>query len=364
MHQYITDLLKEWGLPAWLWNIIVVLGTVVLGILLSLLLSFFITKKKDETGHYAFFQSLIVHLSKPISILIPLMVFNFFIPFLEMPTIVLTKVQHATEIGLIIVVAWTLIKFLNVLQDLVLHRVNVGLSDNLRQRRIMTQLMYVQRVMVTIIIVLTVGAVLLTFASMRKIGAGLLTGVGVGGIIIGFAAQRSLSNLLAGFQIAFTQPIRIDDQVLVENEFGRIEEITLTYVVVKIWDDRRLILPINYFIEKPFQNWSRTTTEMIGSVYFYVDYTIPIEWVRQQFMEMIKDHPLWDKKVAGVQVTDFKQDVMELRCIVGATSAGEAWDIRCFVREEMIKRITREYPDSLPKSRIIMEQRSAAQGSL
>ncbi|RYZ62511.1 MAG: mechanosensitive ion channel, partial [Chitinophagaceae bacterium] len=196
---------------------------------------------------------------------------------------------------------------------------------------------------------------LLTFETMRKVGTGLLTGVGIGGIIIGFAAQKSLGNLLAGFQIAFTQPIRIDDEVIIEGEFGRIEELTLTYVVVRIWDNRRMIVPINYFIEKPFQNWTRKTTEMLGTVYLYVDYSIPVAWLREELMKIVKDHPLWDKRVANLMVTDFKQEVMELRALVSAYSSGRAFDLRCEVREKLIARIQEVYPNSLPRKRVWVE---------
>ena len=249
MQEYISRMLDTWGMPSWVWNMLVVIGTVLLGLFLSWLLSLFVRKKTDTAEKFRLLQSALHHLSKPISFLIPLIIFDIFIPVMKMPSVFLQRLNHATEIALIIVTSWTLISSVHVLQEFTHDRININTPDNLRQRRIITQLMYVRRVVVAILILITIGAVLLTFASMRKIGTGLLTGVGIGGIIIGFAAQRSLGNLLAGFQIAFTQPIRIDDKVLVENEFGRIEEITLTYVVVRIWDDRRLILPINYFIE-------------------------------------------------------------------------------------------------------------------
>jgi len=191
---------------------------------------------------------------------------------------------------------------------------------------------------------------------MRKIGTGLLTGVGIGGIIIGFAAQKSLGNLLAGFQIAFTQPIRIDDVVIVEGEWGRIEEITLTYVVVSIWDQRRMILPITYFIEKPFQNWTRVSAELLGTVFLYLDYTIPIQPLRDELSRLLTNHPLWDKRVNVVQVTDNKENLIEVRLLMSARNSGKAFDLRCDVREQMIAFIRTNYPDSLPKNRIEFKQ--------
>ena len=192
---------------------------------------------------------------------------------------------------------------------------------------------------------------------MRKIGAGLLTGVGIGRIIIGVAAQKSLGNLLAGFQIAFTQPIRIDDVLIVEGEWGKVEEITLTYVVVNIWDQRRLILPITYFIEKPFQNWTRVSADLLGTVFLYLDYTIPIEPMRQELSRLLNANPLWDKRVNVVQVTDSTKDgAIEVRLLMSASNSSRAFDLRCHVREAMISFIQRNYPESLPKKRLEFEK--------
>jgi len=191
---------------------------------------------------------------------------------------------------------------------------------------------------------------------MRKVGAGLLTGVGIGGIIIGFAAQKSLGNLLAGFQIAFTQPIRMDDVLIVEGEWGRVEEINLTYVVVNIWDKRRLVLPINYFIEKPFQNWTRTTAEILGTVFIYTDFTVPVQQLRDKLTELLEGHPLWDRKVNVLQVTDLKERTMEIRCLMSCRNSGQAFDLRCFVREQMIDYIRTQFPESLSKTRVAYAQ--------
>ncbi|HEY9532960.1 MAG TPA: mechanosensitive ion channel domain-containing protein [Mucilaginibacter sp.] len=196
---------------------------------------------------------------------------------------------------------------------------------------------------------------MLSFDNVRKIGAGLLTGVGIGGIIIGFAAQKSLSNLLAGFQIAFTQPIRIDDVLVVEGEWGKVEDITLTYVVLNIWDQRRLILPITYFIGKPFQNWTRITAQILGTVFLYVDYTCPIDSVRNELNRLLTTTNLWDKRVGILQVTDSKERTMELRVLVSASNSSKAFDLRCFVRESLIRFIQENHSDTLPKVRFISD---------
>jgi small-conductance mechanosensitive channel len=363
MHKYVTDLLEKWNLHPLAWNLIIIVFCILTGLLIRLLMAIFTRKKQSalkdidpsSQNEFVFMRSVARHLSRPLSYLIPLFVFDLLLPVLQVSRVLMKRIGHAVEIALIITFAWTLIQLVKVIQDLVRHRININQADNLRQRQIITRLMYVRRVINTIIVLLSIGAVLLTFDKMRKIGAGLLTGVGIGGIIIGFAAQRSLGNLLAGFQIAFTQPIRIDDEVIVENEFGKIEEISLTYVVVRIWDNRRMILPINYFIERPFQNWTRITSDITGVVLFYADFSLPVDRIRQVFMDLVKDHPLWDKNHAGLVVTKFTEEVMELRATVSTRSSGASWDLCCYLREELIKHIKDNYPECLPRKRAEIE---------
>lgn len=210
---------------------------------------------------------------------------------------------------------------------------------------------FIRQLLVAIIVVLTIAAILMSFENMRKLGAGLLGGVAIGATILGFAAQQSLGNLLAGFQIAFTQPIRIDDVLVVEGEWGRVEEITLTYVVLRIWDQRRLILPISYFIQKPFQNWTRNSSDILGTAFFYLDYRVPVEKVREELTRLLQSSPLWDKKVNVLQVTDTKERSIEIRALMSARNSGEAFDLRCYVRENLIKFIENNYPESLPRTR-------------
>ncbi len=268
--------------------------------------------------------------------------------------------SKALEIALTIVFALILVRVINVLEDYFYLKYDLNKENNLKERKIRTQLQFVRKFIVSLIILITVAIILLSFESMRKIGAGLLTGVGIGGIIIGFAAQKSLGNLLAGFQIAFTQPIRIDDVLIVEGEWGKVEEITLTYVVVNIWDQRRLILPITYFIEKPFQNWTRVSADLLGTVFLYLDYTIPIEPMRQELTRLLNANPLWDKRVNVVQVTDSTKDGnIEVRFLMSASNSSRAFDLRCYVREAMIAFIQNNYPDSLPKKRFELRDRFA-----
>lgn len=239
----------------------------------------------------------------------------------------------------------------------------MDISDNLRARKVRTQLTLIRRILTVIIVMLAVAAMLMTFEGIEQLGKGLLASAGIAGVVIGFAAQRTLGTFVAGMQIAFTQPIRVDDVVIVEGEWGRIEEITLTYVVVKIWDLRRLILPINYFIEKPFQNWTRVSADILGTVFLYVDYTVPLEAIRQELTRLLKDHKLWDGKVNVVQVTNATERTVEVRLLVSAKDAGSAWDLRCDLREKMIDFLQREYPDALPRIRAELEQKTLPEPS-
>lgn len=268
--------------------------------------------------------------------------------------------RKGLEIALTLCFAIILIKVIRIIEDYLYNRFDATKSDNLKERKIRTQLQFIRKFLITIIIIVTIAIILLSFESMRKVGAGLLTGVGIGGIIIGFAAQKSLGNILAGFQIAFTQPIRIDDVLVVEGEWGKVEEITLTYVVVNIWDKRRLVLPIQYFIEKPFQNWTRTTAEILGTVFIYTDFTVNVNALREKLTSLLQGNSLWDGKVNVLQVTDSKAEVMEIRCLMSCRNSGEAFDLRCYVREHMIKFMQEEFPESLSKTRVSIDARSSS----
>lgn len=351
MKRQLTQLLEQWNLPPLAWNAFLILLALFTGLVVKAILSIFLRKKTQEQGHYSLFRSISSHLGKALSIFLPLVVLDFLFPLMEMPPSIANRLNKLVEIALIIAFAAILIRSISVVQDFVMYRYDYSKTDNLRERKIRTQLLYLRQVITGFIVLLTIAAILLSFDTMRRLGAGLLTGVGIGGIVVGFAAQRSLANLLAGFQIAFTQPIRIDDVVVVEGEWGRVEEITLTYVVVSIWDERRLILPITYFIEKPFQNWTRRSSQILGTVFLYTDYKLPMAPLRAELDRLLEGHPLWDKRVKNLQVTNTTGQHVELRILVSAANSGSAFDLRCFIREGMIDFISRTYPDSLPRNR-------------
>ncbi|GGF11954.1 mechanosensitive ion channel family protein [Hymenobacter cavernae] len=299
-------------------------------------------------------HSLARHLSRPSTYFLPVLVLSFVLPLVPLAPRSLEVLRRFVETTLIATFAWGLIKTVDVIEDLVRQHYQVMEGDNLRVRKLFTQLQFIKKLAITLIAFLAVGLILMSFATVRRIGTGLLTSAGIASVIIGFAAQRSLSNLLAGFQIAFTQPIRLDDVLVVEGEWGRVEEITLTYVVVRIWDERRLVLPLNYFMEKPFQNWTRTTSQLLGTVFLYADYTLPVEEVRAELKRIVEQEPLWDRRVCVLQVTDSKERTMELRALVSAADSSRTFDLRCIVREKLVAFIQQQFPESLPKTRSLV----------
>jgi small-conductance mechanosensitive channel len=340
-------------LPAYLWDTLLVALAIIIGLIVKFMLSLLLRRKpRSNKPAFSFSRSLLNRLSKPFSYFLPLLAFNFLLPLMRLRTDIAQFLNKTTEILLAISFANVLIALVKVFEDYVYHTFDIDKADNLKERKIRTQLQFIRRLAISLIIVLTICAILLSFNNLRKIGTGLLTGVGVGGIIIGFAAQKSLGNFLAGFQIAFTQPLRIDDVLVVEGEWGRVEEITLSYVVLKIWDQRRLILPINYFVEKPFQNWTRNTSDILGTVFLYLDYTIPLQPLRTEFTRLLENNPLWDKRVNVLQVTNASERTIEVRALMSASSSGNAFDLRCDVREGLIKFVQENYPQCLPTTRI------------
>ncbi|MEO6151449.1 MAG: mechanosensitive ion channel domain-containing protein [Mucilaginibacter sp.] len=349
------EVLENWSenMPDWVWNTGVALAAVVLGLIITLIVKGILRFYRNRND-YSLFRSIITHIGRPMNHFVPLLMLNLMLPLMDMGKRYYVPLNRFLEIALIISFAVLLVRAVNVFEDYVYHVYDLNKADNLKERKIRTQMQFIRKVAISIIILITLSIVLLSFDNVRKLGAGLLTGVGVGGIIIGFAAQRSLANFLAGLQIAFTQPIRIDDVLVVEGEWGRVEDITLTYVVLNIWDQRRLILPINYFIEKPFQNWTRVSSEILGTVFLYLDYNMPMDALRQEFDRLLEDTPLWDKRVKVIQVTDATEKTIEVRVLVSASNSSEAFDLRCYLRENLIRYIQEKHPDSLPVSRSVL----------
>ncbi|MGM9512258.1 mechanosensitive ion channel family protein [Larkinella sp. GY13] len=286
--------------------------------------------------------------------------FYFFVPSLFF--LIITNIQErsfqrfpyaskAAEVAFVITTTWLVVQLLKVLERLIIRRYDTASDVNLHLRKFVTQIVFVRQLVSILIIAVGFSVLLLSFNGGRKIGLSFLTSAGIASVVIGFAAQRTIANLLAGIQIAFTQQIRVEDAVVVENEWGRIEEINLTNVVVRVWDRRRLILPITYFIEKPFQNWTRSNASVLGTVLLYLDYNVPVDRIREKAKELVENNPLWDREVCVVQVTDTQPTCVVIRILTSSRNAPESFDLRCFLRENIIAFLRDAYPESLPQTR-------------
>lgn len=342
-------------LPPYAWNLVLTAVAVVCGLIFKVLATLVLRLYSKANLNFSIVRSIIRRVNKPLSWFLPLFVLNLLLPLMDLTTKQETIVSKLLTISLIISFSTVLVAIVKIAEDVFYHIYDLNKADNLRERKIRTQLQFVRKMVISLIVVLALGAILLSFSSLRRIGTGLLTGVGISGIIVGLAAQRSLGNLLAGLQIAFTQPMRLDDVLIVEGEWGRVEEITLTYVVLHIWDQRRLILPINYFIEKPFQNWTRTSAEIFGTIFLHLDYKAPFDEIRAEFKRVLDANELWDKKAGTMQITGSTDQTVEVRLLVSAVNAGTVFDLRCFIREHMIGFIQKNHPEALPRTRAIID---------
>lgn len=307
-------------------------------------------QRADETGsRWDMILSPLV--GRTLRLILPLVAIIVGLPLFPITAEEVMYFRTGLSVLFVVFISAILFQVVRALEEGILAGFPVDVADNLQARKLHTQVTVLKKVALVAISIFALASILMVFEPLRRFGTSILASAGIAGIIIGFAAQRSLGTLLAGFQIAITQPIRLDDVVIVENEWGRIEEITLTYVIVRIWDLRRLVLPIDYFITQPFQNWTRTSADILGSVFLHVDYTVPISEMRGAMDRILEHAPKWDKKVKVLQVTDALERTLQLRILVSAADAGSAWDLRCQVREEMIEFIRDNYPEALPRFR-------------
>ncbi|MBO0949751.1 mechanosensitive ion channel family protein [Fibrella forsythiae] len=264
--------------------------------------------------------------------------------------------DKSAEILFLLTSIWLALRLLKVGELLLVRSYDISSDANLSGRKFVTQVQFFRRILSTLIVLIGFSLLLLSFQGSRKVGVSVLTSAGIVSVLVGFAAQKSLGNLLAGIQIAFSQQIRLDDAVVVENEWGRIEEINLTNVVVRLWDRRRLILPITYFVETPFQNWTRSDATITGAIMLYLDYNTPIEAIREKAKALAEADPLWNQQVFVVQVTDTTPTSIAVRILVSANDAPSAFDLRCHIREAIIAFLRDEHPESLPQSRVILHE--------
>jgi small-conductance mechanosensitive channel len=359
MFEYVNQFLADWNLPGntsryvWIIAISILVLSLVLYFTFSVLLSRLGKIKPDNLLGIAWQK-----IRYPVLFLLLLIDFiiiqGLFTPGQEISA----SVRNFITIALIFIITWLLIRSIRVSRVIILRRYDITEKDNLKARKIFTQIRILERILTFIVILIAIAIALMTFDGIRRIGLSLFASAGVAGIIIGFAAQKVIASVLAGFQIALTQPIRIDDVVIVENEWGWIEEITLTYVVVRIWDKRRLIVPTTYFIETPFQNWTRVSADILGTVFIYTDYHVPVDELRKEFTRILEESNLWDGQVNVMQVTNATDRSIEIRALMSTADSPTAWDLRVMVREKLIAFLQKNYPSSLPRTRIEMTDQS------
>ncbi len=338
------------------WFIIITSAIIILSSIILHLILFYVIKRFQEKTQSTITYKIRHNLKKPSLLFFVLLAFTIIINLYTPDNKLFNIISHIFSIAIIVSITWILVRVIQSMRLLILRHYDIEDDNNLKARKIATQFKIIERVLIFIIILVSIAIALMTFEGIKNIGLSIFASAGIVGIILGLAAQKLLGTVLAGFQIAFAQPIRIDDVVIVENEWGRIEEITLTYVVVKIWDKRRLILPTTYFIEKPFQNWTKSSSDILTTVYIYTDYTVSIEALRNELSEQLKRNTYWDGEVDKLQVTDSTDKTLELRALMSAKDSPSAWNLKVDIREKLVTFLQENYPGSLPKTRVLMER--------
>jgi small-conductance mechanosensitive channel len=337
----------------WFFAIFVFCGMLVVANLVHYIL--FRVLRRKESAIHPLGWGLQKHLGKPARAIFLLTCLLIILPAIpvELPNNIEALLRQGLIILVVAALGWFAIGCIYVLQAIMLRRYDITAENNFQARRVHTQFQLFRRMLIAFVVIVDIGALLWTFNDPRiwHYGSGLLASAGIASLIVATAAKSTASNLFAGLQIAFTQPIRIDDVVVVQGEWGRIEEINSAYVIVKIWDLRRLIVPLSYFIENSFQNWTRQSSDILGTAFLYVDYSIPVEDLRKQLEAIVHPSPLWDNRVCGLQVTNLTDRSMELRCLMSSRNSSENFDLRCLVREKMTAWIQENYPDAFPTTR-------------
>jgi small-conductance mechanosensitive channel len=341
-------------LPAWTLELILLAAAALLAVVVHLLL-FAVLRRAARRSRNSADDTLVARIRRPARWLLVVAALQATLLHSVRTSELVESLRHLFALAVIASVAWLVTALLRAAEDIVSLRYRVDVRDNLQARTIHTQFRVLRRMAALTVVLIAVGAMLMTFPRIRQLGTTLLASAGVAGLVVGMAARPLLANLIAGVQIALSQPIRLDDVVIVEGEWGRIEEIRATYVVVAIWDDRRLVVPLSFFIERPFQNWTRTRSTLLGTVFLHVDYTLPVEEARAELKRILDASEHWDQRAWGLQVTDAGRETLELRARMSAPDASAAWNLRCEVRERMVAWLQREQPGSLPRRRVAYE---------
>lgn len=292
------------------------------------------------------------HFSISLWLLLSLVAFKTLMPHVKLPFQNLIMAEKFWLITTIIVSTYFLAKIISFGKIIIFRNIESNSQEEFKYRKLRTQLDFIEKFTLVCLCIAGLVAIILSFDEAKKFGSSFIASAGLAGIIIGIAAQKSLANLIAGFQIAFTQPFKLGDTVVVDGEWGHIKEITLTYIVVKSWDKRNLVVPITYLLEKPFQNWTRSNEKTMGTVFLYVDYSMPVEELRKEFMRLMAESELWDGETASLYVIDATEKTMQLRALISAKTASDAFNIKVYIRENLIKFIQEKYPHCLPKNRV------------
>jgi small-conductance mechanosensitive channel len=336
----------------WFFVIFLFCGALVLANLVHYLL-FRLLKREEAVGKTVGW-GLQRHLGGPARVIFLLTCVLIALPFVpEAPAWMVHKAQHVVFMVVVVSLGWFFTGLVYVAQDALLRRYDMTAADNINARRVHTQFQVFRRIAIVFVMVLTAGALLWTFDDPKiwHYGSGLLASAGIASLILASAAKSTASNFLAGLQIALTEPIRIDDVVVVAGEWARVEEITSAYVVLKIWDLRRLIVPLSWFIENPFANWTRERANILTYSYLYLDYVVPVKELRAHFADVLKESGAWDGTVMALQVTNLTPQSMEIRCLMGAKDSSTAFNLQCIVREEMMAWVKEHYPTAFPNMR-------------
>ncbi len=334
-----------------------ILGVAVLLALLAHFLIFLALKRGAARAESIVDDSLVAHARRPALVLFPLVAIVIVLPLLKLPAELLEGVRHIVALGMIGATAWLAINLTAVFDDFISSKFKIDVSDNLLARRVHTRTRLIRRIAIIAILIVAAAAMIMTFPGLRQIGISLFASAGVAGLIAGMAARPMLTNIIAGLQIAMTETIRIDDVVVLEGEWGRIEEIGATNVVVRLWDSRHLVVPLSYFIEHPFENWTYKTADVLGTVLLYTDYSVPVEEVRVELNRLLLASEMWDGKAWSLQVTNTTDRAMELRALMSAPDSATAWNLRCHIREKLIWFLQEHYPQSLPRVRAELREK-------
>lgn len=348
------DRVPEWVDSAWM-GLAIIAGAGGVGWALQAALMAVVRRLAKRHGG-PMVNSLAKRASGPMAMALPLLAAQVALPSVQIGVGLRETLQRVLSMGLIGAAAWFAIAAVMVSQDSILARHRMDVADNLQARKIHTQVRVLSKSLAIVIGIAGAAAALMTIPAVKQVGASLLASAGIAGIAVGLAARPVISNLIAGIQLAFTEPVRIDDVLVVNGEFGRVEEITPTYIVLKIWDERRMIVPLSYFIEQPFENWTRNSTSLLGSVFPWVDYEAPIGELRKELTRILEASELWDRRVNNLVTTEAGTDSLQLRALVSAGSASAAWDLRCEVREKLVSFLQREHPEGLPRTRAEVER--------